>query len=123
MCDQASQDKIINRLEWNKIYYFTLAGVTTLRQPQWFLQGVNFFRKIAIWVWLSHVLLAILHWTVIWMVNSAINEGCSDSDAVLNDEEVFGWNQFRSQQYWFLGIVPLFALVGMFRSKRTQDCF
>lgn len=96
MCDQASQDQIINRLEWNKIYYFTLAGATTLRQPQWFLQGVNFFRKIAIWMWLAHVLLIILHLTAIWMVNRVINEDTC-SEAVLKDNEVFGWNDFRSE--------------------------
>ena len=83
---------------------------------------MNFFRKIAIWMWLSHVLLVILHMTAIWMVNRVLNEDTC-SDAVLNDTEVFGWKEFRSRQYWFLGIVPLFALVGMFRSKRTQDCF
>ena len=112
----------MNRLEWNKYYYFILAGVTTLRFPQWFCQGINFFRKVAIWMWLSHVLLVIIHLTIIWLVNSVINEDTC-SDAVLNNDEVFGWNNLRKLQYWWLGIVPVFALVGMFRSKRTQDCF
>ena len=93
-CDQAEQSSIINRLEWNKIYYITLAGATILRFPQWFCQGVNFFRKIAIWMWLAHVLLVFFHLATIWMVNSVINDDTC-SDAVLNNKDTFGWHDFR----------------------------
>ena len=33
LCDEGERDSIINRLEWNRIYYVTLAGATILRLP------------------------------------------------------------------------------------------
>ena len=112
----------MNRIEWNRIYYIVLAGVTLFRIPQWFFQSVNFFRKVAIWMWLSHVLLLFIHLTSIWLVNSVLNsDNCAD--AVLTSADTFGWNDIRKKEYWWLGFVPVFALIGMFRSRRTLDCF
>ena len=121
-CDENKQDSIINRLEWNRIYFCVLALFTLLRLPQWFCQGINFFRKLAIFMWLSHMLLFFFNLTTIWMVNAVLNDDtCSGS--VLKDKNTFGWEKIRKQQYWWLSFIPFFALIGMFRSKRIQDCF
>ena len=58
----------------------------------------------------------------IWLVNGALNsETCPES--VLTNTDIFGWETLKRQEYWWLGFVPVFALIGMFRSKRVQDCF
>ena len=94
-CDKDSQDSIIKRLEWNRIYYYVLAVVTLLRIPQWFFQGVNFFRKVAIWMWLLHALLIFFNLATIWMVNAVLNSStCPDS--VLKNTDVFGWDSLKA---------------------------
>ena len=93
-CDQEMQDSIINRLEWNKSYYYILAGVTVLRTPQWFLHKIEVFRKIAIWMWFTHAFLGFFNLASVWLVSNVINSSVC-SDAVLTNSEVFGWDSLK----------------------------
>ena len=81
-CDEELQDSIINRLEWNRSYFYLVGVVTLLRMPQWFLQRVELFRKLAIWMWFLAMVIGSLNLTSMWLVNNVVS-GQACSEAVL----------------------------------------
>ena len=81
-----------------------MGAVTLLRLPQWFLYKIDFFRKMAIVMWFSHILLLFCHLTTILLINSK-----------LDSETCEGWKDLRRWEYIGLGVTPVIAFFGMIR--------
>ena len=111
-CETARSDAIVSRLEWNRIYYYVLGAVTLLRMPQWFLYKIHFFRKMALVMWFSHILLLFIHLTTILLINSKLDTDTCE-----------GWKDLRKWEYIGLGVTPVIAFFGMIRIKRVQEYF
>ena len=111
-CGTARADNIVDRLKWNRIYYYVLGGVTILRLPQWLLYQFHFFRRLALIMWFSHIFLLFAHMTTILLINKVIDTDTCE-----------GWTDLRTLQWWGLGLTPVIAFFGMIRIKRVQEYF